>query len=847
MQKNINKNRLISIKPGRLFLYIFLSWSLAVAQPLMNVFSQEPAFLTAHDLNSWPLFLITISLNFLMPILLTISLLLIGLISKALKEWLAIVIISFLIMLFALPFFAFLQKYYSIISSVLIAGVIITSIFKFQTFRLFLVWYSFACLIFIAKFLFFSPVKNLLKKQTEVISDIVVNKENPIFLIVFDEFPLISILNNDKQIDAIKFPAFADFSKQATWYPNTTTVAGLTTLAIPSILSGLNPITSQTTIANSNNFPINLFTLFAKTHKLNVHENFSKMCPQHLCKKLWEQSYSSLVKDSWIIFLHTIYPQHLRKSLPAINNRLSGFSQEQKRKLGGKINFSKRLIKFNNFLDSFKDFPSPSLHFIHSMLPHSPWRILPDLTMYGFYENEGALGEIPIRKNYPNIWHDDKWLTELSWRRHLLQVGAVDSLIANTVQKIKELGVYDKSTIIITSDHGLSFYPNFSRRYAHDKTIVDIAFIPLFIKYPGQKQSKIDNRIASNVDILPTLMDVMQVEGEFQVEGISLISDNLRLKPDPIAQEGNILTEIPENYDELIKEHTRDKNFMFANPNWSGVYKFPEIEPIYGLDTNELRIRYKVPKAIKLTNASLYKSANNNDGYTPVYYRLNYLNSESPIKKIFVAVDNKIVSHCYVFAYGENECAGLFEPSVFNKTNNTPFELRYYSFISLEEGKYLVDELLDIDFIEAEIISALAGESLFLNSSKTIAINNSDHVHGFANIRESDNGTSFIIDGWAADTLSGDVADSVYIFINNKLFTVSYTGKQQVNLVKEFGFKSLANAGFQARLPLVALSNFEQDVIRVFANYNNTKFLELNYYKSKTPKLSNVFKFTNNL
>ena len=67
--------------------------------------------------------------------------------------------------------------------------------------------------------------------------------------------------------------------------------------------------------------------------------------------------------------------------------------------------------------------------------------------------------------------------------------------------------------------------------------------------------------------------------------------------------------------------------------------------------------------------------------------------------------------------------------------------------------------------------------------------------------------------------------------INNKLFTVSYTGKQQVNLVKEFGFKSLANAGFQARLPLVALSNFEQDVIRVFANYNNTKFLELNYYK----------------
>ena len=83
----------------------------------------------------------------------------------------------------------------------------------------------------------------------------------------------------------------------------------------------------------------------------------------------------------------------------------------------------------------------------------------------------------------------------------------------------------------------------------------------------------------------------------------------------------------------------------------SRVYKFPEIEPIYGLDTNELRIRYKVPKAIKLTNASLYKSANNNDGYTPVYYRLNYLNSESPIKKIFVAVDNKIVSHYWYILY----------------------------------------------------------------------------------------------------------------------------------------------------------------------------------------------------
>lgn len=64
----------------------------------------------------------------------------------------------------------------------------------------------------------------------------------PIFMFVLDEFPLVHLLDAQGEIDENRFPNFAAFSKDSTWYSNATTVHDYTLKAVPSILTGRNPI-----------------------------------------------------------------------------------------------------------------------------------------------------------------------------------------------------------------------------------------------------------------------------------------------------------------------------------------------------------------------------------------------------------------------------------------------------------------------------------------------------------------------------------------------------------------------------------------------------------------------------
>jgi hypothetical protein len=50
----------------------------------------------------------------------------------------------------------------------------------------------------------------------------------PVVLVVFDEFPLQSLLDSSGRIDRRVYPTFAGFADQATWYRNATGIGGWT-------------------------------------------------------------------------------------------------------------------------------------------------------------------------------------------------------------------------------------------------------------------------------------------------------------------------------------------------------------------------------------------------------------------------------------------------------------------------------------------------------------------------------------------------------------------------------------------------------------------------------------------
>jgi hypothetical protein len=83
--------------------------------------------------------------------------------------------------------------------------------------------------------------------------------------------------------------------------------------------------------------------------------------------------------------------------------------------------------------------------------------------------------------------------------------------------------MWDRSLVIVTADHGISFRPGDRRRGVTPTNLQDIAFPPLFVKLPGQKHGRISDHHVQTIDILPTIADVLGVHIPWHVDGHSAL------------------------------------------------------------------------------------------------------------------------------------------------------------------------------------------------------------------------------------------------------------------------------------------------------------------------------------
>jgi arylsulfatase A-like enzyme len=92
------------------------------------------------------------------------------------------------------------------------------------------------------------------------------------------------------------------------------------------------------------------------------------------------------------------------------------------------------------------------------------------------------------------------------------------------VAKLKELGLYEKSLIILTSDHGEEFFDH--EAWLHDHSVYNEGIkIPLIIKFPNKKYmgTRVED-IARITDLMPTILDHSGIKSKNQkFDGASLI------------------------------------------------------------------------------------------------------------------------------------------------------------------------------------------------------------------------------------------------------------------------------------------------------------------------------------
>ncbi|HSC51666.1 MAG TPA: sulfatase-like hydrolase/transferase [Gaiellaceae bacterium] len=507
----------------------------ALARPLFDLLGKNAEFFAVRGSTAGDIVLFALVVTFAPALVLLAIEVLVGLVSEAAATVLHHVFLGLLAAVFGVQALkrAGADGTVALIVGALAIGVgVAVAAWRLRPARSFLTALSAAPILFLALFLFDSEASKLvISSGSAEAAAVRVRATTPIVFLLFDEFPVIDLQQADGRIDAGRFPNFAKLASESTWYRNTTTVSASTTVAVPSILSGQKPKKGALPILRDH--PNNLFTLLGHRYRMAVTESQTRLCPRSLCRRKdagARSRLSSLYSDVRVVYLHLIAPPALEQRLPVIDESWGDFGSANEDaepastdsngppKVDLSTFYLSRVRDFDRFVASFRA-PGggpPTLYFLHVLLPHTPWLYFPD-----------GRARAVTTTNAPGR-NGERWfnsqLAVQAWQRHLEQAGYVDKLLGRFLARLHRVGLWDKALVIVTPDHGISFRGGDLRRRPTRRNLAELAFTPLFVKLPGQREGRVvDSRHVSTLDILPTIADVLGITIPWHVDGTSVL------------------------------------------------------------------------------------------------------------------------------------------------------------------------------------------------------------------------------------------------------------------------------------------------------------------------------------
>lgn len=351
--------------------------------------------------------------------------------------------------------------------------------------------------------------------------------ETPVVFLLFDEFPLTTLITPKGDIDSVHFPNFERLARHSTWYRVTRSLAAETVAAVPPILSGTRNRTGES-----------LLTLLRESHRCVIIDDVISLAPPD--GRLRFGRVAQAGKDLAVATLHAWTPRELTGFLPRIDQGWVGFSHEEKRREQALAAFEK-----------LRDEPGkPLLYFVHNLLPHGPYRYRES----GVTADPSLLAEnakAPFANSYPSFF---------------LQAEMTDKLLGQAIDQLEREGLWEKSLVVVVADHGRSFLADYKPRSTDGLSGLHCLYVPFFLKLPGQQESAIVDAETSTLDILPLILRGLEARSmPWPMEG---------KPPSPEAPASPTLAK--------LLEQARTKYQDFAMGAQSSVYTTPEMADWWG-------------------------------------------------------------------------------------------------------------------------------------------------------------------------------------------------------------------------------------------------------------------------
>src|SRR4051794_23311972 len=274
-------------------LHVLVFWNFAIAQPLYDLLGGNAEFFVAHRIGPTGIVMLVLTLSGVVPLVIALFETTVSQISRPAGRFVHLTVVFLLAVVLAAPLvnrIPGLPVYAEVAGAMAAGGLFSVSYARWNALRTFISVLSPGILAFPVIFLAFTPVSALMFPRAPVVKagDGGLNgksklaKSAPIVFIIFDEFELSALLDENKEIDDVRFPHLAALAKGSWWFQHATTSWTETKRAVPAILTGLEP-RDREAIPILQSHPNNLFTWLGGAYKFNVSETLTKLCPSDLC------------------------------------------------------------------------------------------------------------------------------------------------------------------------------------------------------------------------------------------------------------------------------------------------------------------------------------------------------------------------------------------------------------------------------------------------------------------------------------------------------------------------------------------------------------------------------------
>ena len=525
-------------RPFRRFVELLVLWSFAAAQPLLDVTGRSPETFVFYRVDGLQVVVYALIVLLVAPAVLWLVVTGVAAVSQTAGRGTHALFAGVLIALIVIQAGKELPAIRGpalVFVAVVVAVAVLVFFARSETSRRFVTYLIPAPLVFALLFLVFSPTAQLVRpagSKASAATAATGEPHPPVVMLLLDELPLRSLLSSNGEVDARVFPNFARLAKSSHWFRNGTGVNGLTQYAVPSMLTGRFPTKelAPSYIAH----PDSLFSMLAPDYRIRSFESITQLCDPELCDETDPNpsdagGFRGLFGEAWKVAKDLANPydetapdteQFDEESAgekasgepkAATKKPADGFAKTQPNFEALGHNQPER---FQQFLGGLRPSDQPTVHFLHLLLPHSSWRYLPSGLTY------------PFPRLLGKGWVTDPWPVEVAHQRHMLQLAYTDRLLGTLIERMEATGLWDDALVVVTADHGNSFVPGTKGRVLEARPDVeaDLAWVPVFIKEPGQSQGVTSDANWEHVDLLPTVADALGVTVPFKVDGISQLS-----------------------------------------------------------------------------------------------------------------------------------------------------------------------------------------------------------------------------------------------------------------------------------------------------------------------------------